>query len=142
MKITFDTCLKKKRIFVFPQAKELVGLELEDSFDDLNSAKEELSRSSYKWATIKGYYAMFHAARGLLYAKGYREKGHYCLYLAIKELYVKENILEAELAEKFYNSMILREDADYRRKFSEKTASRVVQAANVFFNRTKEILNL
>lgn len=142
MKITFKDCLAKKTIFRFEAAKHLVSPELEDAESDLKSAQEEFQKSGFKWATIKGYYAMFHAARALLYSRGYREKGHYCLYLAIKEFFVQENKLDPQLAEDFNNSMVLREEADYRRTFSEEGASAAIESAKRFFKTAKDILNL
>ena len=141
MKITFKDCIANKRIFRFPPAKHLVDLEIKDSEDDLQSAEEEFSKSGYKWATIKGYYSMFHAARALLYSLGYRERGHHCLYLAIKEFFVKEEKLNLQLAEDFNNSMILREEADYKRIFSQKGASGTINSAKRFLEATKNLLN-
>lgn len=140
MKITFKDCLAKKRIFLFKPAKHLVKLEIEDAESDLKSAQEEFAKSGFKWATIKGYYSMFHSARGLLYSRGYREKGHYCLYLAIKEFFVKEHKLDSSLAEDFNNCMILREEADYRRKFSEEGASATIESARRFLKVAKDVL--
>jgi len=141
MKISFKDCLEKKKIFRFEPAKQLVDLEIEDAESDLCSAQEESSKSGFKWATIKGYYSMFHSARALLYSRGYREKGHYCLYLALKAFFVQENKLEPKLAEDFNNSIILREDADYRRKFSQEGAQAVIESAKRFLKATKEILS-
>lgn len=140
MRVTFKDCLAKKRIFPFEPAKQLVNIETKDAEDDLESARRELSKSGFKWATIKGYYAMFHAARALIYSRGYRERGHYCLYLAIKELFVKENKLNSLLAEDLKNSMVLREDADYRRNFSREGASATIESAERFLKAAKEIL--
>ena len=138
--ISFEDCLEKKRIFRFEPAKQLVDIEIKDAEDDLCSAREELSGSGFKWATIKGYYSMFHSARALLYFRGYREKGHYCLYLALKAFFVQEKKLDPILAEDFNNSMILREDADYRRKFSQEGSQAVIESAERFLGATKEIL--
>ena len=140
MKITFNDCLNKKRIFRFEPARHLVKPEIEDAESDLHSAHEEFSKSGFKWATVKGYYSMFHSARALLYSCGYRERGHYCLYLAIKEFFVKEKKLDAALAEEFNNCMLLREEADYRRRFSEKAASATLKSAERFLKAAKNIL--
>ena len=83
---------------------------------------------------------MFHSARALLYSRGYREKGHYCLYLALGVFFAQEKKLDPKLAEDFNNSMILREDADYRRKFSQEGAQAVIESAKRFLKATKEIL--
>ena len=140
MMISFEDCIEKKRIFRFEPVKQLVDLEIEDAENDLCSAQEEFSKSGFKWATVKGYYSMFHSARALLYSRGYREKGHYCLYLALKAFFVQEKKLDFKLAEDFNNSMILREDADYRRKFSQEGAQAVIKSAKIFLKATKEIL--
>jgi uncharacterized protein (UPF0332 family) len=137
---TFKDCLANKRIFVFAAAAHLTPDELKDAEDDLTSAKEDLSHGGNKWATVKGYYAMFHAARTLLYSKGYRERGHYCLYLAMKELFVKENLLANKLAEDFYHAMILREGADYKRNFSAESAAATIASAEKFISAAKNIL--
>jgi len=138
--ISFKDCLEKKRIFRFEPAKQLVDLEIKDAEGDLCSAQEEFTGSGFKWATIKGYYSMFHSARALLYSRGYREKGHYCLYLALKEFFVLEKKLDSKMAEDFNNSMILREDADYRRQFSQETAQAVIESAKKFLKAAKEII--
>jgi len=140
MKIAFKDCLIKKRIFRFKPAEHLVESEIEDAESDLNSAEDEFVKAGFKWATIKGYYSMFHSARALLYSRGYREKGHYCLYLAIKEFFVKEGKLDSSLAEDFNNCMVLREEADYRRKFSQEGASATIKSAKRFLKEIKSIL--
>lgn len=140
MKITFKDCLDKRRIVRFQEAKQLVGAEIEDARNDLESAKEELLKEGFKWATIKGYYSLFHSARALLYSQGYRERGHYCLYLALKELFVKSKKIDSELVEGFRNSMVLREDADYGRNFSGQGAALTIKHAEKFLKETLRIL--
>ncbi len=95
----FNDCLKRGKIVPFPSAKKLVSKELEIAESDLGKAQKSLKEEDYKWATVQAYYAMFHAARTLLYLKGYREKSHYCLMLAVKEFYVGDGKLQMRLAE-------------------------------------------
>jgi len=140
MKLFFKECIEKKKIFPFEPARQLVSLELEDAKEDLKSAEEDYAQGNFKWATIKGYYSMFHSARALLYSRGYREKGHYCLYLAIRAFFVREKKLDPKLAEDFNNSMILREDADYRRKFSQEGAQAVIESAKRLLKAAKQVL--
>ena len=78
---------------------------------------------------------MFHSARALLFSKEFREKSHYCLYAALKELFVKNKELDADYVEDFRNAMVLREDADYRTKFSKSGAIAVLKKANEFLMR-------
>lgn len=84
----FEDCLSRKRIVRFAPAKKLVHKELKAAADDIKAAQDSLKHGVSKWATIQSYYAMFHTARALLYSRGYREKSHYCLMIAMRFLFV------------------------------------------------------
>ena len=99
----FEDCLKRKKIIRFPAAKKLADKELEVARADLAASRQSIRQKNYKWATVQAYYTMFHAARTLLYHKGYREKSHYCLILALKAFYVREAVLEMRLVESLRN---------------------------------------
>ena len=66
----FEQCLKNGRIKKFPQAKILAEKEVKTAHDDLKIALESLTRGNAKWAIIQAYYAMFHAARALIFSSG------------------------------------------------------------------------
>ena len=140
MKKSFDICLKNKKILVFPQGKRLVGREMRAAADDLADAKFGLAHERYKWSTIQGYYAMFHAARALLFSAGYREKSHYCLAVAIDALYVGTGKLGRKRFEYLYTAMDLRENADYGTDFSEESARLIVRRAEEFLRSVRELL--
>jgi len=133
----FKACLEKKKIIPFSKGKSLVNKELRTASEDLEDGKFGLSHGKYKWSTIQGYYSMFHTARALLYSQGYREKSHYCLSLALIALSVEKKKLEIEYVENFQNAMTLRENADYRTRFSKSGAEIVLKKAEEFINRAK-----
>lgn len=81
-----ERCIQEKGIFKFPEAKHPAADELNEAKEDLAEAEKRPPEGSYKWATVTGYYAMFHAARALLYRLGYREKPHYCLSVGLAYL--------------------------------------------------------
>jgi len=83
---------------------------------------------------------MFHAARALVYSEGFREKSHYALLVALRELF--KNQLESELIQNFEEAMSLREEADYGLVFSEEGATSIVNNAEKFLKKVKEILHL
>ena len=89
MNEAFKECLKNRKIIPFPRAKGLVQKELAAAKDDLAEAKDRLKNGRYKYATINSYYSIFHAARALLYSKGYRERSHHCLSVALEALFVQ-----------------------------------------------------
>lgn len=88
----FEECIKKKGLRISSEAKGLVKKEMDAAEKDLQEAVGGLEREAFKWTTIQSYYAMFHTARALIYAKGYREKSHYCLRIALEELYVAAGV--------------------------------------------------
>ena len=120
--------------------RKLVLKEIAASKADLKDAKESLRLKKFKWATIQGYYAMFHSARSLLFEKSYREKSHYALLVGIREIYVSE--IERSLIQEFEHGMYLRQEADYGLKFSESGAQTVIETAEKLLERAKAILKI
>lgn len=140
-KVEFEKCLKKNSLRISADAKHWVKKELDAAKNDLQVAEESLEKESYKWSTIQSYYAMFHTARALLYAKGYREKSHYCLRIAIEVLYVEPGDIPQHMINAFEVAKELRENADYEGHFSESGAEKLVAAARGFLQHTKKLLN-
>lgn len=128
----FDDCLKRRKIVRFAPAKKLAIKELDVARADLVASRQSLKQKNYKWTTVQAYYTMFHAARTLLYHKGYREKSHYCLILAMKAFYVSEGVLEMRLVESLQAAKAMREGADYENTFDPKSAKALVEQAEEF----------
>ena len=129
MNSLFDDCLRNKRIWRFSEAGALMPKELDAAENDFAEARGSLSRGNYKWATIQCYYSMFHSARALLYAEGYRERSHYCLIVALRALYVEKGRLEVRLVEALQRAKSLREEADYNNDWSEDAAKALCASA-------------
>jgi len=136
----FERFIEERRLIKIRSDRKLVTKEVEGAVSDLEEAKGSLSRKKFKWATIQGYYSMFHAARALVYSKGYREKSHYALLIALRKLF--ENRVESELLQDFEEAMSLREEADYGLIFSEEGATSIAKNAEKFLGRVKEILSV
>ncbi len=83
----FKQCLENGKIVSFPGGRELVAKELSVARSDFLDAKAGYENQRYKWSTIQAYYAMFHVARALIYSRGYREKSHFCLSVALRALF-------------------------------------------------------
>jgi len=141
MSLEYRECLNKQKIRRFDRGKILAKKELLTANGDLLRAKATFREKDYKWTTIQAYYAMFHAARALLYSRNYRERSHQCLIIAIKELYVKEKLLDYRIVEAFQRAKILRENADYYDRFSRESANSMIEKAEEFVLKVKEILN-
>ncbi|MDD5511611.1 MAG: HEPN domain-containing protein [Dehalococcoidales bacterium] len=138
----FKQCLENKKVVSFTRGKNLVKKELSAAKSDLLDARSGYENERYKWSTIQGYYAMFHAARALVYSRGYREKSHYYLAVALRALFVDEGIMDAQLVRDFLNAMNLREAADYEAEFSQSGAKAVIASAEKFIVKAAAILGV
>lgn len=136
----FKKCLENKRLYKSDDAKGLAEKEFGSATDDLADARFSLSQKRYKWATIQAYYAMFHAARALLYSKGYRERSHFCVAAGVEELFGAEGLLEMKWVRALRNSMSLREDADYADEYSKDGAEASIGNAEGFIKEAENIL--
>lgn len=138
----FERCLESNKIVSFARGKRLPAKELSVARSDLADARAGHESGRYKWSTIQAYYAMFHAARALVYARGYREKSHYCLAVALRALFVEAGEMDAQLVRDFLNAMHLREAADYEAQFSESGAKAVIASAENFIQKAAAILGI
>ena len=118
----------------------MVLKEFEGAGRDLETARKSFNDDDYKWATIQAYYSIFHAARGLLYNRGFREKSHRGLLAAIRLLYSKQ--LSIASIEDFSEAMRLREEADYGLIYSEESAIDVIESAEIFLGKCRAIVGL
>jgi uncharacterized protein (UPF0332 family) len=136
----FRKLIEERKLTKIKSDEKLVHKEIEGAESDLKTATKSLKDKDFKWATIQGYYSIFHAARALLYTKGFREKSHYALLIAIQELFSNE--LEQSLIQGFENAMNLRQTADYGLTFSKEGALDVMETAEKLLQRSKEILRI
>lgn len=140
MSFKFKQLLGERRLTKIKSDRKLVLKEMKGAESDLQTARKSLQNVNFKWATIQGYYSIFHAARALLYSKGFREKSHYALLVAIRELFRDE--LDLPLIQGFEDAMNLRQTADYGLTFSEEGAIDVIKTAEKFLLKTREMLKI
>ncbi len=136
----FKDCLDKKRLYRSDAAKALAGKEFQSATDDLADAELSLSQRRHKWATIQAYYAMFHAARALLYSRGYRERSHFCVVAGLEHLFGETKKIDLKWVRALKNAMSLREDADYSDAYSPDGAEVSLRNAKEFLREAKRIM--
>jgi len=141
MNIKFKNCLERRLIRKFSRGPALTKKEIENAELDINSAKESFEKENYKWAIIQTYYSMFHSARALLYSRGYREKSHFCLIEAIRHFYIDKGEIGFWLVEALQKAKIMREGADYYGEFTKENATDLVDNAEEFLAKSKELLS-
>ena len=138
----FEACLEKRKIVKIKPTTEMIKKEVKNARYDLTQSEGSLSRKDYKWASVQAYYSMFHSAKALILHKGYREKSHYCLLVALRELYVKTGELDKEFADNYEMCMDIRHEADYGLTYSDESAKLSVKAAKQLLETAKNILGI
>ncbi len=108
----FQKCLEQRRIVKIIPTKEMIDKEITNAEYDLKMADESLLKDDSKWASVQAYYSMFHSAKALVLNKGYREKSHYCLIVALRELYIKTKELDKDIGDDLETCMDIRHEAD------------------------------
>jgi len=140
MSSRFAQLLAERKLVRAKISEKMVLKEIHGAQTDLADAQDSFKQKKFKWATIQGYYSMFHSARALLYHRSFREKSHYAISIALKELFSKE--LGIDLITKFEEGMELRQQADYGLDFSIEGATETIQGAEEFLRKAKEILRV
>jgi uncharacterized protein (UPF0332 family) len=135
----FERCIKERRLTKIKPSNEMIQKEVKSAEYDLERARNSLDEDDFKWAAVQSYYSMFHAAKALVLKRGYREKSHFCLIIALRELYVKEDKFNAEMVENLELCMSLRHEADYGLTYHQESAETALKYAKEFLN---EVLNL
>ena len=136
----FERCIKERRLIKIRPSKEIIQKEVESSEYDLERARNSLDEGDFKWAAVQSYYSMFHAAKALVFKKGYREKSHFCLIIALRTLYVKEDKLESEMVENLELCLNLRHEADYGLTYHQESAETALKYAEEFLDKALNLL--
>ncbi|MFA5076972.1 MAG: HEPN domain-containing protein [Candidatus Micrarchaeia archaeon] len=117
---------------------ELCRKELSEAEYDLALAGKSFSEADFKWSIIKSYYSMFHAAKGVLFLLGLKEKSHAGVAEAL-EILSKAGKLESRFANDFRAAMSAREGADYSYSHSRERAQNTLAIAGDFVARMKTL---
>ena len=140
MSSEFKLLLRERKLLRAHVARDMIVKEIKAAETDLRDAEDSLDRREFKWATIQAYYSMFHSVRALLYRRGYREKSHYAMLVALRELFAHK--LGRGMIGRFEQGMDLRQEADYGLKFSETGAVETIDGAQAFLAKAKELLKI
>jgi len=135
---SFEKCIENHKLRKIGVQADLIKKELESSKYDLETAEFSLSNNNPKWATVQAYYSMFHTAKALVLSKGYREKSHKCLSIALESLFSGK--IEAKHFSRLKDCMEMRHDADYGHIFSDVTAQELVIWAKEFLEVSEKII--
>jgi len=124
----YNECIQKGFLKKIPIDKAKIKKELESAVYDLGRSQNSAESSDYKWATVQGYYSIFHSFRALLFSVGLQEKKHFAIGIVLEKLAMDKKI-DPKLVGDFHAAMSAREDADYRDVYSRDTAEYIIEMA-------------
>jgi uncharacterized protein (UPF0332 family) len=135
-----EECIQKDFLKKIKVDEKLIQKELDEAKYDLNRAKNALEEDDFKWSIVKTYYSMFHAAKAVLFSLGLREKRHFVVGVVLEGL-SKKGKLQFKFVNDYRGAMLAREDADYRYVHTRDTAEYLIDVAEEFIEKMKELSN-
>lgn len=122
--------------------KDLIPLRMEKSKSKLKTAKHLLGEGDFDGAVPPAYYAIFHAARAALIAKGINPITHKGVKSMFGLHFVKSGLVEREYQEILAEAKDLREDSDYEEEviIAQEEAEKVVADAQRFIEKIEQVL--
>lgn len=123
--------------------KDLVPLRIEKARAKLGVARHLLAEGEFDGAVSPAYYAIFHAARAALIAKGINPITHKGVKSMFALHFIRPGLVEKEYQEVLADAKELREDSDYEEEviITQKDAEKVVADAQRFIEKIEQMLN-
>lgn len=135
-----NDCLAQRFLEKIEPADDLMQKELNEALYDFDKAEKAFKEDDWKWAIVKAYYCIFHAARAVLFKSGFREKRHFAIGIVLEDLN-KKGKLESKYVNDFNAALSSREDADYHYVYGKEAAEHSLEIAGDFMARMKQLLN-
>ncbi|MDI6896742.1 HEPN domain-containing protein [Methanocella conradii] len=107
----------------------------------MESARRDMHNKDYKWAIVKAYYSMLHAAKAYVRSKGLIITNHKCTYLYLERC-ARNGEFETRYAIGYKGALEFRWDADYGLKYDENTANEVINVASDFNEKMKNLIGI
>lgn len=137
--------LKKDLVEEFESDKEQIRNEISSADKNIASSKKMLGIEEWGWAHAAAYTAMLNAGRALMFFKGYRPKGrdhHVAVISFIQAVFSAK--FTADVLKSFDNGRKRRHEFTYDNAelISSTQAKNLVESAETFVNKAKEILKI
>jgi len=123
-------------------SRNFVEASLERAEKALKSAKLLEENGELEDAASRAYYAIFHAARALLFSRGVNAKTHKGAISLFDEKIVKQGIMNEEYADMLRKAFDLRQKSDYEiyARTSSELVEEVIRNAERFLEAVKALV--
>jgi len=82
--MTYEDCFRKGLLRKGDVSKEETDSQIKIAQDYIMKAEKICVKEVFDMSFLAAYISIFHSARALLYAKGHKERSHYCLFEFVK----------------------------------------------------------
>jgi len=139
---SIDKLLEEGLLRKIPASKERAEESFRTAESWLNEAENNLQSKALRSCIISSYLAMFHSARGVMFAAGFREKSHFSVARYLEDKYVKKNLLEEKWIELLDHYRETRHDDQYSTSFfaTEDDAGKALSSAKEFVTRIRNLV--
>jgi len=122
-------------------SKNYAKASLERAEKALKSAKLPQKNGELEDAASRAYYAMFHAARAILFSKGVSARTHRRTISLFGEKIVKKGMLSEEYADMLRKAFDIRQKSDYElyAELNVEVTKEVIKNAQMFVKKVKEL---
>jgi uncharacterized protein (UPF0332 family) len=132
--------VEKGRLLQVQVVPEQLARELEEAGKDHAQADRRFASGRFDEAAVHAYHAMYHAARTLLLARGYRERNLYCLATGLRRFYVTPGLLEENLLRTLAQMKDIRDRVTSGGRSDRAEAQSAVAASAAMLERVRAIL--
>lgn len=142
MKFDVDFLLKEGLLKRIPKSKQKAEESIKTAKRWLEESKNNLASRSFMSCVLTSYLSMFHAARSVLFADGFREKSHFAIARYLEENYQTKGLIEKKWIEFLDYYRELRHDDQYSTSFiaTEKDAKNALDFAEQLISRITKLL--
>ncbi|MEW6063250.1 MAG: HEPN domain-containing protein [Nanoarchaeota archaeon] len=143
MKFNVNKLIEMELLKRIPASKQKAEESIKSADSWFREAKNNLKGESFASCILTSYLAMFHAARAILFADGFREKSHFAIARYLEDKYMSKGMLEKRWIELLDYYREIRHDDQYSTSFmaSNDEARNALKSAKEFVERMKRLLN-
>lgn len=144
MRMDLSELLRKDLVEKFQSDRDQIGNEITNAEKQLKSSERMFGIEEWGYAHTAAYNAMPHSGRALMFAKGYRPKGHdhHVAVVSFSKTYEKRystEMLKAFDQGRKQRNKFVYDDAD---AISEGQAANMISNAKAFLSKTKDLLKM
>lgn len=144
MKFSLKKLIELDLIRRIPKSKAKAEESINIAESWMEEAENNFNNGTFRSCILSSYLAMFHSARSILFADGFREKSHFAVARYLEDTYKGKGLLEEKWINLLDHYREVRHEDQYSTSFlvTDTEAKNSLQSAKEFVERMKKLLNI